>query len=195
MGLATSNIVATLKQKLRPDEYYVIQEDKTQKGFRTDNELKAVGTHDLKEVILYNQLKFHIHFFTCPAGENLNKYMDAIRSLDFPASKLSEAVANPQSEIRHRILEFAKCQLKEEIVNQLKAWAEEVIVDARGNVKTLYSGKNGGKPDDMCMCLVGGIVMIKKWTFTIRSAIQKSVDTQQNTVYQGGYDLMPSSYI
>lgn len=194
MSLATSNIVVSLQQKLRPDEYYVIEEDKNNKGFRTDNDLKAVGTSDLREVIQYNQLRFHTHFFTCPAGENLNKYMDAIRTLDFPTSKLNEALINPQSEIRYRILDFAKCQLKEEIVNQLKAWSEEVIVDARGNVKTLYSGKHGGKPDDLCMCLVGGVVMIRKWTFAIRRAIQDNANMIRNTVFNSGYDLVPNSY-
>ena len=172
LALTTSNIVDSLKTKLTPDEYYIINEDKGEKGFRTDNGLKAIGTHVLKNIIEYNHLRFHNKFFTCPSGKNLQKYLQAYQSsIDVSPNFFSEACNNPESEANRIIVKIAIVQLKEEIIRQLKDWKEEIIIDVKGNTKTFYSGKHGNKPDDICMCFVGGIIMIRKWIFTIRNAL------------------------
>jgi len=187
LALESSHIEESLQQALNPTEYYVIQEDKDKPGFRTDNKLKEIGTNILKSVIDYGQLKFHEKFFTSPMGQNLDKYMQEYKtSFDLPRDYLDDARNNPQSVAREKMLEIAKVQLKEELTRQLKNWKEEIVLDKRQIAKRFYSGKYGGKPDDLCMCLVGGMVMIKKWMITIRDAIEDSNlgnNTTTNTVF------------
>jgi hypothetical protein len=193
-ALESSHIEESLKQSLAPSEYHIIREDKEKAGFLTDTQLKEMGTNILKSLIDYGEVRFHANFFTCPSGSNLDKYMqDYKMALDLPQYYLSDALNNPQSEARANILEIAKVQLKEEIVRQLKDWKEEVILDKRQIPKRFYSGKYGNKPDDLAMCLVGGMVMVKKWRNSIREGLTGMNGLNPQNVTSSGYSLTPQN--
>jgi hypothetical protein len=152
--------------------------------------LKEVGTNILQSLIDYGELRFHSKFFTSPSGANLEKYMqDYQMSMDLPQYYLSDAINNPDSEARANVLKIAAFQLKEEIVRQLKDWKEEVVLDKRQLPKRFYSGKYGGKPDDLAMCFVGGMVMIKKFRNAIEETLKELPGLGRQSVTSAGYSL------
>jgi hypothetical protein len=190
MSLASSLIEENLKQSLRPNEYYIIKEDRQTPGFRTDTGLKELGTNILRSLLDYGQLRFHAAFFTCPSGPNLEKYLNEYKTtLDLPQAYITEAVNNPDSEARRNFLKIAVVQVKEELVRQLKDWKEEVVLNNRGDPKRFYSGKYGNKPDDMTMCLVGGMVMVKKYRHTVQESLEDISGMDARTTNTTSYGL------
>jgi hypothetical protein len=164
LALTSSYFHENIKNTFHPSEYEVIMEDRDRPGWRTDKELKVLGTKLLKPLIIMNCLRFHYHFFTCPSGENMKKYANKLVKTGTIRRRYYQAsIDNPDSEASHAIRDVAKYDVMHEIVRQLSDWKEEVIISPiTGEAKTTYSGKHGGKTDDLAMCLIGGVVMIRK---------------------------------
>jgi len=179
LALASSTIKDNLNQVLNKNEFHILGEDGDRPGWRTDNQLKEIGTALLKNVLECGSLRFHSSFFTRPAGKNLEKYFQQYKNnINLTAAFYESAMNDQNSKARSKILDLAVHQLREEIVRQFCDWKEEIIYDVRGNAKKFYSGKYGQKPDDLCMCFVGGILMVKKWQNTVRMAIRDAKDSK-----------------
>ena len=170
-GLESSHIAVEMSSTFGRHEYDIFAEDRDRPGWRTDNELKALGTRLLQSIIGTGTLRFHKHFFTCPAGENLKKYASTLsRRGVIDQSFYQAAISNPASEARETIRDMAKYDVRLELINQLKQWSQEKIVSPITNeVKTKFHGKFGGKPDDMALCIIAAPFLIRKRQNTINA--------------------------
>jgi len=177
LALESSHIADHLENNLASDEYIIVKEDGEKPGFKTDNRLKRIGTQSLKNLLLKGQVRFHKNFFTSPSGLNLEKYLTKLRTTLGVADNFYEkAVSDQSSRAREVILPLAIVSVKEEILNQLSAWKEQVVTAKDGSTKTFYTGKIGGKPDDMAMCMVAACVVIKKFSFTVQRSMNQLTD-------------------
>lgn len=170
-ALESSHIAVEMSSTFGPHEYEVIAEDRDRPGWRTDNDLKALGTRLLQSIIGTSTLRFHKNFFTCPAGENLKKYASVLSRKGFIDNNYYQtAISNAASEARETIRDLAKYDVRTEIINQLKQWSQEKIVSPVTNeVKTKYHGKFGGKPDDLALCLIAAPFLIRKRQNTVNT--------------------------
>lgn len=173
LGLESSNIAENIQNNFRPGEYHILKDDKDKHGFRTDHDLKEIGSNVLREFLCYGYVRFHKDFFTCPVGKNLEKYLDRLRegTLSESDTFFQSAITIPGGQERLKVLDIAKSYLKEEIIAQFRNWKERTEVDKNGLTKKFYSGKYGGKTDDIMMCIIAASVYVKRWQNTISQTV------------------------